>query len=71
MKNYFTILCLLFASVLFGQTTVNIDGFVLDPAGNPVENVTITIMTDSITGSGYFNQVQTDAAGARQQQSAW
>ncbi len=55
---------LLFAVMAFAQITVNVDGYVVDPNGSGVENVTVYITVDSTnTFFSYYNTVETDANG--------
>lgn len=54
---------LLSALGLFAQYNVSISGTVSTPSGDPVENVEITLFTDSLGGFFYYNTMQTAADG--------
>ena len=54
---------LLSALGLFAQYNVSVSGTVSTPSGDPVENVEITLFTDSLGGFFYYNTMQTAADG--------
>ena len=65
MKQLFTFAFLMIFSLCsFAQLNITVSGQVLATDGTPVENVDITIATDSlVTWQGYYTMVQTDANG--------
>lgn len=66
MKNFLTLLLLVCCTVLAqAQIPISVSGYVLDESGDPVENVTLHISTDSMPAFPfiYTNTVYTDANG--------
>lgn len=66
MKKFLTTLILVLATFVFlGQTfQVNLSGNVFDEnTGEPIEQIPIWVMTDSITDFFYYNTLTTDGSG--------